>query len=223
MGTRSRQAVQPPEWLPGEAARPYRSAMLTLFHAPKSRSSRFVWLLEELGEPYAIEYVTLRGRAGPDPDPRNPHPHGKAPALVHDGRLVTESSAICLYLTDAFPQAGLGPQVGDEGRADYVTWLAFYAGVIEPSLLAKVTSWTTDPAMTGWVSFDVVEARIAEAVDKKPWMLGDQFSTVDVLIGSLLQWAGRMFPERPQYERYRAAIAARPAAQRALAKDEPPQ
>lgn len=194
--------------------------MLTLYHAPKSRSSRFVWLLEELGEPYQLEYVNLRGRAGPEPDPRNPHPHGKVPALVHDGRLVTESAAICLYLSDAFPAAGLGPQVGDEDRAAYVSWLAYYAGVIEPSLLAKVTSWTTDPTMTGWPGFDTVEARIAAALETGPWMLGGRFSTLDVMIGSLLQWAGRMFPERPQYDRYKAAIAARPAAQRAFAEHE---
>src|SRR3954471_14297825 len=87
--------------------------MLKLYHSPRTRSSRMVWLLEEFGQPYEIEYVTIRASEDAAPDPRNPHPDGKVPALEDDGRLVTESIAICLYLSDAFPEAGLGPQVGD--------------------------------------------------------------------------------------------------------------
>jgi glutathione S-transferase len=192
--------------------------MLTLYHAPRSRSSRFVWLLEEIGEPYAIEYISIAGRGG-GRDARNPHPHGKAPALVHDGELVVESAAICLYLSDAFPSAGLGPRVGEKGRADYVSWIAYYAGDVEPAMVAKATGWTSPVGMTGWPAFEEMEARISERLERSPWMLGEKFSTVDVLVGSLLQWAGRMFPERPAYTDYQARIMARPAMQRAMAKD----
>jgi glutathione S-transferase len=197
--------------------------MLTLYHAPRSRSSRFVWLLEEIGAPYEIEYISILRREGGGPDPRNPHPHGKVPALVHDGALVTESAAICLYLSDAFPAAELGPRVGEAGRADYVSWLVYYAGDIEPAMVAKATDWTSPVGMTGWPSFEVVEARIAERLGAGPWMLGDRFSTLDVLIGSLLQWAAPMFPERAAYAAYKARIMGRPAMARALAKDERPQ
>ena len=93
--------------------------MLTLYHAPRSRSSRIVWLLEELGEPYQIEYVEIRRQDGSGGrDPKNPHPDRKVPALVHDGRLVTESAAICLPLSDAVPHAKLGPALGDPRRTD---------------------------------------------------------------------------------------------------------
>ena len=196
--------------------------MITLFHAPRSRSSRFVWLLEEIGEPYEIEYITIAGRDG-GRDPKNPHPHGKAPALIHDGALVTESAAIALYLSDAFPAADLGPRVGEVGRADYVSWIAYYAGNIEPAMVAKATDWSSPVGMTGWSNFEDMEARIAERLEAGPWMLGDRFSTIDVLVGSLLQWAARMFPERPVYAAYKDRFMARPAMARAMAKDAKPE
>ena len=91
--------------------------MLKLYHAPRSRSSRFIWLLEELGEPYQIEVVSIRrGDGSGKLDALDPHPHGKVPALVHDDTTVFESIAVALYLTDAFPAMGLGPRIGDSTR-----------------------------------------------------------------------------------------------------------
>ena len=92
--------------------------MLTLVHAPRSRSTRFLWLLEEIGTPYDVMKVDIRRTGGPSAgsgarDPSNPHPHGQVPALLDDGVLVHESAAIALYLTDKFPEAGLGPAPGD--------------------------------------------------------------------------------------------------------------
>lgn len=109
--------------------------MLTLFHAPRSRSTRFLWLLEELGAPYEVTVVDIKRAGGPlagtgARDPRNPHPHGQVPALLDDGALVTESAAIALYLTDKFPQAGLGAGVGDAKRGTYLSWLAYTPGCL---------------------------------------------------------------------------------------------
>src|SRR5262245_47420079 len=107
--------------------------MLTLYHAPRSRSSRIVWLLEELGADYELKIVTIPRQDGSGaPDAANPHPDKKVPTLVHDGALVTESIAVIQYLTDLFPQAKLAPAIGDAKRGEYLTWLAYYAGVIEP-------------------------------------------------------------------------------------------
>src|SRR5471030_1351247 len=136
-----------------------RPAMLTLYHSPQSRSSRFIWLLEELGEPYEIDYVTIRrGDGSGQSDPKNPNPTGKVPALMHDGKLVTESAAICLYLSDAFPRARLGPAVGAHDRADYLTWLFFYAAEVKPALVAK---------FTGRVDKDEREARAYDQMVKR--------------------------------------------------------
>ena len=108
--------------------------MLTLYHSPQTRSSRFIWLLEEIGEPYGIEYVTIqRGDGTGERDPKNPNPDGRVPTLVHDGVQVSESAAIALYLSDAFPAAQLGPAVGDPGRGNFLTWLYYYAGEVEPA------------------------------------------------------------------------------------------
>ncbi len=115
--------------------------MLTLFHAPQSRSGRIVWLLEEIGVAYDIHQVdiframTLTGTR----DPANIHPDGKVPALVHDGALVTESAAIALYLTDLHPHADLGAPVGSPDRAAYLTWLAWTAGEMEPGVWSKIS------------------------------------------------------------------------------------
>jgi glutathione S-transferase len=114
--------------------------MLTLYHAPKSRSSSIVWLLEELGAPYQKHIVDIRrpdGSGSGTPDPNNPHPHGKVPALDHDGHRVFETAAIALYLTDLFPEKGLGPQVGDPLRGEYLSWLAYRPSVLEPALMMR--------------------------------------------------------------------------------------
>ena len=83
--------------------------MITLFHRPKTRSSRVIFLLEELEAPYQIKLVTTRTRDGAGAmDPANPHPHGKVPAISDDGAIVFESPAIALYLTDKFRRTGSG-------------------------------------------------------------------------------------------------------------------
>ncbi|MFO1237410.1 MAG: hypothetical protein U1F24_10425 [Alphaproteobacteria bacterium] len=63
------------------------------------------------------------------------------PALLHDGALIHERAAIVLYLTDLFPEAGLGPRIGDAKRGPYLTWLAYYAGVMEPSFVSRFSQY----------------------------------------------------------------------------------
>jgi glutathione S-transferase len=113
--------------------------MITLYHAPQSRSSRIIWLLEELEAPYEIRPVSIfRPFTGEgSPDPANPHPDKRVPAILDNGVLVAESIAIVLYLTDRFPAAQLGRHVGDPGRGDYLTWLAWYAAEMEPAMMAS--------------------------------------------------------------------------------------
>jgi glutathione S-transferase len=197
--------------------------MLTLYHAPRSRSSRILWLLEELGEPYSVEYMDVRRADGSGArDPRNPHPDKKVPALRHDGRLVTESAAICLYVSDAFPRAKLGPAVGDPRRADYLTWLFYYPGVIEPVVAAKVQGATErEPAQKE--AYDAFESRIRAALERAPYLLGDAFSTADILLASVFQWGPHLMPKGEPFDGYLGRLSARPALERALAKDAAPK
>ncbi|NGM52381.1 glutathione S-transferase [Caulobacter sp. 602-2] len=193
--------------------------MLTLFHAPRSRSTRFLWLLEELGAPYRIEKVDIfRSMSGTGArDPRNPHPHGQVPALLDDGVLITESAAIALYLTDKFPTAGLGPMISDPHRGPYLGWLAYYAGVLEP---AVTNLWKQRQDDQDKAQYQALDERLRTTLEKQPWLLGEQFSAADILFVSLLQFARQMLPPHAVYDDWLARANARPALARALAKDD---
>ena len=129
--------------------------MITLFHRPKTRATRFIFLLEELEAPYTVRTVTTRNRDGSGAaDPANPHPHGKVPAIADDGVVVFESPAIALYLTDKFPANRLGPLNGDAQRGPYLSWLAYYGSVLEPALVSKFMKVEVPRATAGWVALE---------------------------------------------------------------------
>ena len=197
--------------------------MITLYHAPRSRSSRIIWLLEELGESYKIALTSILradGQGAPAPDSYTRiHPLKKVPAIEHDGGIVYESAGIALYLTDAFPKAGIGPVVGDRKRADYVRWLFFYPSILEPVAAARFRGWDKEQT-TGFGKFEDVENAIARALEAGPYILGEKFSAADVLYCSTCQFfKGNLFPARKCYDDYVARLTERPAYIRALAKD----
>ena len=193
--------------------------MLTLFHAPRSRSTRFIWMLEELGAPYEIRKVDIfRSMINTGArDPENPHPHGQVPALLDDGVLITESSAIALYLTDKFPEAGLGPLVGDPLRGPYLSWLAYYAGVLEP---AVTNLWKQRQDDQDKAQYQAMDERLSTTLKASPWLLGDKFSAADIMFVSLLQFARQAMPPHAVYDEWLARANARPALARAMAKDD---
>jgi glutathione S-transferase len=197
--------------------------VLTLFHAPLSRSSRFVWLLEELGADYQIRYVDIPRRDDSGAaDPSNPHPDKKVPALVHDGALVTESAAIALYLTDLHPRAGIGPAVGDAKRGAYLTWLAYYAGVIEPVVTIEIAKLADHPVLSRtFRGLKEMNDRVRKALERGPYLLGDAFSAADLLVGSLGHFAREMLPAGEPVDAWLAGLNRRPALARAMAKDKP--
>jgi len=198
--------------------------MLRLYHAARSRSTRILWLLEELGADYEIAYVDISrqdGSGGLDPD--NPHPDKKVPALLHDGVLISESAAIVLYLTDLFPKAGLGAPAGSPERGPYLTWLAYYAGVIEPVVHFQFLGLGDDPMLKRTFRGKAeMDARILEALRTHAYIAGPDFSGADILVASIGQFAREMLPDDPLIDGYLARCADRPAYQAALAKDDPP-
>lgn len=197
--------------------------MLTLFHSPQSRSSRMIWLLEELGADYTIRYVDIPRMDGSGRvDPENPHPDKKVPALLHEGALVTESAAICLYLTDLHPEAGIGPVTGDAKRGAYLSWLAYYAGVIEPVVAVELAGLGGDPVFARtFRGIEEMKDRVRAALEASPYLLGEEFTAADVLVGSLGQFARQMLPAGAAIDDYLARLDARPALARATAKDAP--
>jgi glutathione S-transferase len=197
--------------------------MITLFHRPKTRSSRFIFLLEELGAPYEIRLVSGRARDGSgSADPANPHPHGKVPAISDDGAVVFESPAIALYLTDKFPQAGLGPLPGEEGRAAYLSLLSYYSGVLEPAFISKLINATVPRVTAGWVPVDEAMAVIGARLAAGPYLLGERYSALDVLYGTMFAMftKGPMLAPSPILDAYIARVVGRPAFARAQARDD---
>lgn len=192
--------------------------MLTLFHAPRSRSTRMIWLLEELGAPYEIRSVTIARQDGVGArDPANPHPHGQVPALVDDGVLITESAAIALYLTDKYRDHPAGPAVGDPLRGPYLTWLAYYAGVLEPVIGSYFRDGMTDADKA---AYEILDSQLKGALERGTWLLGDSFSAADILFISLLQFARQALPPHAVYDRWLERAQARPAFARAMQKDD---
>jgi glutathione S-transferase len=198
--------------------------MLTLYHAPQSRSSRILWLLEELGAEYEIVYTDIaRGDGSGAADANNPHPDKKVPAIVHDGALVTESAAIVLYLTDLYPKAGVGREAGDPERGPYLSWLAYYAGVIEPVVHFQLMGLDDHEGLRRtFRGREEMDQRILDALAAHPYILGKRFSAADLMLASMGHFARDMLPEGPLVDDYLERCNARPALVNAAAKDAPP-
>lgn len=199
-------------------------SMLTLVHSPQTRSTRILWLLEELGAPYDIRYVTISRQDGTGgPDANNPHPTKKVPALIDDGVVIFESIAIIQYLADKFPAAGLAPAIGDAKRGPYLSWLAYYSAVMEPvNMLGFVGVEETPATVRGLGSKAQVDATIAAALTPGPYFLGDQFSAIDLLYSNAGMWFRDLLPPGPMVDSYIARCQERPALARSMAKDAAP-
>ena len=198
-------------------------ATLTLYHAAPSRSSVTLWMLEELGHPYDLKLINLQAGENLKPDYLAINPMGKVPALKHGDTIITELAAICTYLADEFPDAKLNVPVGTPRRGVYLKWLFFGPGCLEPAVIDRAAPRKEGArrAMLGYGDFDTTMNVIAKAVEKGPWLMGGQFTAADVVIGANIRWGMmfKMIPERKEFIDYAARIAARPAAQRAEAKD----
>ena len=198
-------------------------ADLTLYHAAPSRSSVVRWMLEELGEPYDLVLLSLAKEDQRKPEYLAINPMGKVPALTHGDAVVTEVAAICTYLADEFPHARLNIPVGDPRRGPYLKWLFFSPTCIEAAVLDKAAPRKETPrrGMVGYGDFDTVMDVVGKGVARGPYLMGDQFTAADVVVGSMLRW-GMMFnllPERPEFRAYVDRLEQRPALQRATALD----
>jgi glutathione S-transferase len=198
--------------------------MLTLYHAIPSRSSIARWMLEEVGEPYVIHPLNLQAGENLKPSYLAVNPMGKVPAIDHDGVIVTEAAAICTYLADAFPKTGLNVPVGDKRRGPYLKWLFFGPSCVEPAITDRAFPRAEQPrrGTLGYGDFDTVMDVVAKAVAKGSYLMGEQFTAADVVIGSGLRW-GMMFnllPKRPEFVDYVGRLEQRPALQRATALDQ---
>ena len=194
--------------------------MPILYHAPMSRSSGIVTLIDELGADVEIREVTVARQDGSGgPDPANPHPEKKVPFLVDGADTVRERGAITLYLTDKYPEAGLGPIEGEPGRGQYLSWLFYYQGVMEPLLILHAAG-LSHPAITASLrDMDAMLARLTGALETGPWLLGERYSAADLLCSSPFQWFSGLLPDHPEIRDWVARCADRPAVKRTAGRD----
>lgn len=196
---------------------------LTFYTNPMSRGQIARWMLEEVGADYEQVLLNYGGSMKGDVYLAI-NPMGKVPAIVHRGRVVTEGAAICAYLAEAFPAAGLAPRDDDE-RAPYYRWLFFGAGPIESAVTNKAMGWEPDAkqqAMAGYGSYDRVVDVLDAQVGGRDFVCGDRFTAADVYFGSQIIWGTQFgtLPQRDSFAAYVARLTARPAYRKAKAIDD---
>src|SRR6266545_1006852 len=171
-----------------------KMANLTLYHAIPSRSSVTRWMLEEVGEPYDSHLRNLAAGDSRSADYLAVNPMGKVPALRHGDVVITENAAICTYLADAFPKAGLSVPIGDPRRGIYLKWLFFGPSCIEPAMTDRAFPRKEEPrrAALGYGDLETTMDVAAKGVAAERYLMGEQFTAADVVVGSNLRW-GLMF------------------------------
>lgn len=216
--------------------------MITFYTNPNSRGRMVRWMLEEVGCPYetiVLKYensstldqwggAALQRSDAINDDSNNTYffkdinPIGKVPAIVHNGKVITESAAICAYLADSFPIAGLAPAPHE--RAAYYRWLFFVAGPVEQAVTNMRAGFKPLPEQEfflGYGNYDRTVDQLEMAIQENPYIAGDHFSAADVYVGSHIGWGLSLqtLPPRDAFVSYATKLMSRPAYQRAVEKD----
>jgi glutathione S-transferase len=195
---------------------------VTFYHAPHSRSGGTRALLEELGVEYDMHVLNFGKNEQRQPGYMAVNPMGKVPAIRHGGAVVTEQVAIYIYLADMFAPAGLAPGLTDARRGPYLRWMVFYAACFEPAMVDKAMKREAGAAMMSpYGDYDTVVSTLTAQLEMGPYMLGADFSALDVLWGTALQWmtAFGLLAATPVITAYIERVTTRPAFVRAKEKD----
>ena len=202
------------------------SPQLDFYHAPQTRSTGVLTLIEELGLREGTDFTMhlLDMKAGEQRQPAYlaVNPMGKVPALRHGEALITEQGAVYIYLADLFPQAGLAPAIGDALRGPYLRWLVFYGSSFEPAVVDRALKRQPAPPSTSpYGDFDTMLGTLTRQLETGPWILGERFTAADVLWGTALRWTTHfgLVPPLPAVQSYIDRVLARPAVRRAQQKD----
>jgi len=194
---------------------------LVLYHHPYSRAATILWMLEEVGIEYELRFVDLLSGEHKSAELVALNPMGKLPILTDGGQVVTEVAAIGLYLADRYALGRLAPKPDDPLRGTYLRWSLFAPSVIEPGAMAKLNNWESKPSQAGWGTHESMLEAIEFAIRGRDYLLGDSFSMADAIFGGTLRYMLRfkMLEARPTFTAYCDRLAARPALQRADARN----
>ncbi|GGO68428.1 glutathione S-transferase family protein [Bowmanella pacifica] len=195
---------------------------LTFYHAPQSRSSVALTLLEELRAPFELKLINIKAGEQRQPDYLAINPLGKVPALAHQGKIITEQVAIFLYLADLFPEAQLAPALTDPSRGEYLRWMVYYAACYEPAMVDKfMQREPASPSVSVYSDEYSMLETILSPLRERPYLLGDEISAADILWGSSFAWglAFDMVPRLPVLTSYVDRICSRPSALKVQKQD----
>lgn len=167
--------------------KPDRTPDITLLYAPRTRAFVALWMLEELGVPYALDAFDIHAGRQRSAAFRALNPMGKVPVVVDHGHPVSETGAIALYLGDRYGSPSLVPGVQDEDRGAFLRWLFFAGNAIEPAYCQKVFGWQVDPGTASWGSYERTMQTLLDAVTPGPWLLGERFTLADVVVGNYVE------------------------------------
>ena len=191
---------------------------MKLYWSPQTRSTRALWILEEAGLDYELEQVDIRN---PERDNTaeflEASPMGKVPALVDGDVRMSESAAICLYVADRYGAGTLAPAIDDPARGKFLYWLMYTPAVIEPCMSEKFQGVETNRYRSGWGDFDLMLETLERGIAGKDWILGENFTAADVMLGSSVGFM-RMFdmlPDSATLGAYADRCLARPACRKA--------
>ncbi len=194
---------------------------IVLHHHPWSRAANVIWMLEEVGVDYRLEFVDIMNGAQKSPALVALNPMGKLPVLVDGDAVVTESAAIALYLADRYAPGKLAPALDDPARGTYLRWALFAPSVIEPGTMAKANGWSFKASQAGWGEWEAMLGAMESALASGPFVLGERFSMADVVFGGTIRYMlmVKSLEPRPAFTAYAERLSSRPACQRADAKN----
>lgn len=187
---------------------------MKLFWAPQTRSTRAIWMCEEAGVDYELELVDIRQPERKDSDEfLAASPMGKVPAIVDGPVAMSESAAICLYIADRYSAGTLAPAIDDPLRGKFLYWTMYTPAVVEPAMSEKFSQVEPNRVRSGWGDFDLMITTFDEALEGRVWILGDQFTAADVMLGSsaVFMRLFDMLPDTRNIGAYADRCLARPA------------
>lgn len=194
---------------------------VVLYHHPWSRAATVVWMLEELGIDYQLRWVDMQAGGQKTPEFLRLNPMGKLPVLTDGPVVVTESAAIAVYLGDRYASGRLAPALDDPARGTYLRWAFFSPSVLEPAAAAQPSGGNFNPGAVGWGTYEAMLSATEAAIGAGPYLLGERFSMADTILGGTLRYLlmFKMIEPRPGFTAYVERLAARPAFQRAAARN----
>ncbi|MBS0292037.1 MAG: glutathione S-transferase family protein [Proteobacteria bacterium] len=195
---------------------------ITLYYHPYSRASGTLWALEEAGVPYELKVLDLMKGEQKGPELLALNPMGKVPTLVDGDVVVTEAAAIALYLADRYAPVRLAPALEDPRRGTYLRWSFFAPSVIEPAVMARAGNWQVRESSAGWGNQDTMLAALHSAIAGRSFVLGDNFSMADVVLGGTLRYMMdfKLIASTPALHAYIDRLNERPAYQRAATRNQ---